>query len=316
MSHIFISYSHKDQEHLQIVLKLLQDARFTEHQIWYDSDIEAGSAWRNEITEALDSAFAVLVILTQNSVTRPFVIYEWAYAMGQGIPVIGLMFEDVLVDMLDPLQVTQIEKYHDTVPDKLPSHLWRKLRQLTSVAPEIGAINNKIYNYIYEFHRQFFVLKWIGKDINFMGEEDIRKIIGNFMEDASRILAQLEELILERRFALNGKQYRLCWELVEVLRQIKSIQIEYAEYLPEKFNDLFEDNWLPAFEYFESDNWWNRRIRKQFDYFLTSQSDELEHQMEIISEMTHCIPYFYARDAQIIIRHKLIDLRRSNTSSS
>ena len=54
-------------------------------------DLEAGDNYRNDIDEALRQARAIVVILSPDSVNSMYVTYEWAYAMGRGIPVIPIL---------------------------------------------------------------------------------------------------------------------------------------------------------------------------------------------------------------------------------
>ncbi|MEO1288703.1 MAG: toll/interleukin-1 receptor domain-containing protein [Chloroflexota bacterium] len=90
MSHIFISYAHADRHHLDQLLDWFKENDFAEHEIWYDA-IEGGDNWRDEISASLDEAYAVLIIITENSMESHYCTYEWSYALGQGIPLIPLL---------------------------------------------------------------------------------------------------------------------------------------------------------------------------------------------------------------------------------
>ncbi len=106
MSHIFISYCHDDVNYLEQLVLWLNSQGINSTEIWYDHDIEAGKEWRKEITVALEESYAVVVILSKNSANRPYVIFEWAYAMGNGVEVIPAKFDDVSDDVIpDPLVV-------------------------------------------------------------------------------------------------------------------------------------------------------------------------------------------------------------------
>lgn len=73
-SKVFISYSHKDEawlERLQIHLKPL--TRSHQIEIWDDSRIEAGSLWRQEIGQAVASAFVVVLLISADYLASDFI---------------------------------------------------------------------------------------------------------------------------------------------------------------------------------------------------------------------------------------------------
>ncbi len=73
-SHVFICYSHKDQEYLDrllIHLKPLQrDGRIA---LWVDSDLRAGDRWRAEITHALDRASVAILLVSADFLASDFI---------------------------------------------------------------------------------------------------------------------------------------------------------------------------------------------------------------------------------------------------
>src|SRR5690349_2110427 len=100
MSHLFISYSHDDNEYLTDFVEKLKQTGFKDEgddkDIWIDKrSIEGGEDWREEIDTALEESFAVVILLTKNSVTSSFVLYEWAWALGNNIKVIPILVEEI-----------------------------------------------------------------------------------------------------------------------------------------------------------------------------------------------------------------------------
>jgi hypothetical protein len=71
---IFLSYSHKDEEWLQMLKKFLT---VLEQQgiieLWDDSKIEAGVAWREAIEKSLDSCKAAILLVSQDFLTSDFI---------------------------------------------------------------------------------------------------------------------------------------------------------------------------------------------------------------------------------------------------
>ncbi|MBN1565343.1 MAG: HEAT repeat domain-containing protein [Anaerolineae bacterium] len=88
MAHVFICYKHDDSDFAFILRQHLENAGF---QVWMDEDLEAGADWRVEIDLAIETAFALIVIMTPESKQSEYVTYEWAHAIGAGKPVIPIM---------------------------------------------------------------------------------------------------------------------------------------------------------------------------------------------------------------------------------
>jgi hypothetical protein len=93
MGHVFISYK-RTTANRRLVGRMsgrLRDAGF---EVWVDTRrLRAGQDWREEIDQAIREALALIVILTLEAVASQYVTYEWAFAMGVGIPVIPILRE-------------------------------------------------------------------------------------------------------------------------------------------------------------------------------------------------------------------------------
>ena len=69
----------------------IRDAGFTS---WIDlAGIQAGQNWRAEIDQAIRESLALIAILTPAAHASNYVTYEWAFALGAGIPVIPLLLQ-------------------------------------------------------------------------------------------------------------------------------------------------------------------------------------------------------------------------------
>lgn len=73
MADIFISYSKKDADEARLIAALLEAQGYS---VWWDTSLETGDEFRQEITEQLDAAKAVIVLWTENSVKSVWVNAE------------------------------------------------------------------------------------------------------------------------------------------------------------------------------------------------------------------------------------------------
>ncbi len=90
MSHVFVSYSRKDVEFVEMLRQRLRDADL---DVWTDSGVRPGNDWRTEIDDAIRNAFVVLIVVTPAARVSEYVAYEWAFALGAGIKVIPMIVE-------------------------------------------------------------------------------------------------------------------------------------------------------------------------------------------------------------------------------
>ncbi|MBL9136916.1 MAG: HEAT repeat domain-containing protein [Verrucomicrobiales bacterium] len=91
MHDVFLSYSRVDGDFAEVVRARLGEGGC---HCWLDrSEIQAGEAWCEEIDEAIRGASAVVLILTPSARASEFVNYEWAFALGAGVPLIPLMLQ-------------------------------------------------------------------------------------------------------------------------------------------------------------------------------------------------------------------------------
>jgi len=285
MSHLFISYAHKDKQHLQGLLTWLKDNDFTDNQIWYDN-IEGGDNWREEISSALDEAFAVVVIVTVNSMQSYYCTYEWSYALGQGIPLIPLLFDDVPAkDFHAPLAAKQ---YIDCTQE-IPTTLKPTIRQHKSIPPQTKTINGMVYDAIELTHRRFFVLCWL-EFSGYFPDELYIDVMGYFSDEAGIALKKLNKIMLENMYAIRGRQYRYCWQIIEFLEVFSELDHIYRaipfyknDYFETKASTRFKKEWLPAYKYFDTYDWWEKSTNR---YFNSKQP----YRWEIFAEIVRVFP--------------------------
>ena len=88
MSHVFISYSHEDDDFAS-QLELELESR--EIDAWTDHDLEAGDEWKSSIDDAIKQCFALLAVMSPDAKNSEYVTYEWSYALGVGVKVIPII---------------------------------------------------------------------------------------------------------------------------------------------------------------------------------------------------------------------------------
>ena len=71
MSHIFISYSHKDKNYVEKLEQKLIEEGFN---VWIDHRIDCGSQWPKVIQNALDACDAFIVVVTENAFESEWVL--------------------------------------------------------------------------------------------------------------------------------------------------------------------------------------------------------------------------------------------------
>ncbi len=90
MSHVFISYSHKDSDYAKKLAKYLEEHYF---EVWIDERINYGSEWPRVLQEKIDSCSALVLIMTPRSFDSLWVQNELARAQAKKKPIFPLMLE-------------------------------------------------------------------------------------------------------------------------------------------------------------------------------------------------------------------------------
>ncbi len=128
MGHVFISYKRDDIDLAQNAKHTLERANI---EVWMDEYIHAGDEWRNQIDQAIKSAFAMVVIMTPEAKASEYVTYEWSCAVGIGIKIIPIKCRQV--QFHPRLEVFQFLDFTD---GKRP---WEKLTAAVNEAAKMAA---------------------------------------------------------------------------------------------------------------------------------------------------------------------------------
>lgn len=116
VSQIFISYKREDRSasFVKVLKQKLEDSGF---DVWVDTDLlRGGQYWQEEIDKAIRASIALLVVMTPKAHTSLYITYEWSFAIGRGMRVIPLMFEETteVHPRLDVLQFRDFTNHYDT----------------------------------------------------------------------------------------------------------------------------------------------------------------------------------------------------------
>lgn len=306
MSHIFVSYAHTDKTYLDQFVAWSRENGFAERELWYDQHIEGGNNWRDEIASALDEAFAVVVIVTTNSVKSLYCTFEWAYALGQGIPVLPLVFDNIsITDVPTPLTSKQFTNCKEGIADTLKE----QIHQLRTTPPHIEAINTMIYEAIYNTHQRFFILGWLGDELKSLDHESREYLIEYFVKEATEAHQKLKTLMLEKANIFSGRQYRFCWKIIDFLYQFSRLPYKIDTHLQGNLFPQFNTTWLPMFEYFEGEK---RRRRRVYDYFEWGLENE-DTRTQIFAEIIKVFPILDGYNVSMLLDNKRIDQQRKSS---
>lgn len=88
---VFVSYAHEDRDFAARVEDHLKAKGF--RVIRDQTHLHPGERFAMSLDEALSKSFAVVLVLTPRSEQSVNVTYEWAHALGRGLPVIPLLRE-------------------------------------------------------------------------------------------------------------------------------------------------------------------------------------------------------------------------------
>ena len=92
IGHIFISYHHEDGDFAYYLRMKLKENSF---EIWMsDAARTCGDDWRAEIDHAIDTASALVLLMTPDAKASDYVTYEWAFAIGKGVRVVPILLKE------------------------------------------------------------------------------------------------------------------------------------------------------------------------------------------------------------------------------
>jgi formylglycine-generating enzyme required for sulfatase activity len=113
MSHIFISYSHKDKTYVHKLQEALQKEGF---EVWIDDRIDYGEEWPAEIEWRLDNCEAFIVVVSSNAKKSKWVQNEVRRAERKELPMFPLLLEGEPWLYIETIQWFDVTK--GNIPDE------------------------------------------------------------------------------------------------------------------------------------------------------------------------------------------------------
>lgn len=126
---IFISYSRQDEFFVHYFIKNLKQRLDSTNTTWLDTEqIRKGQDWVFRVDNAIRNSYAVILILSPDSVKSPHVSYEWSSAMGAGKPLIPIVYRSY--DLQLPPKLHNVDRYDFSDFKKMEhSSDWQKLAE-------------------------------------------------------------------------------------------------------------------------------------------------------------------------------------------
>lgn len=90
LSHVFISYSRANIAYVEQLADHLQSQKIT---YWYDTSIETGQNWRDELATAIIRSSAVIVIMSKTASQSEWVSRELEIARDHKLPILPLLLD-------------------------------------------------------------------------------------------------------------------------------------------------------------------------------------------------------------------------------
>lgn len=105
MAHIFISYSHQDQDYAHRLAGALEWHGF---EVWIDSRINCGTAWPEEIKNRAEACAALVVIVSKDAMKSGWVEKEVEFAKNNEKPIFPLSIDGTVCSWIEEIQHEKI----------------------------------------------------------------------------------------------------------------------------------------------------------------------------------------------------------------
>ncbi len=123
--YLFVSYSHRDTAKVYPILDALYDKKY---RIWYDESCENGNDFRDELRRRIENCSAVVLFVSEASMTSPFCGMEIIVARENGKKLYPIFLEDATA-VPPAFEILLANTHHSTADnmDKLMKSMVRDL---------------------------------------------------------------------------------------------------------------------------------------------------------------------------------------------
>ena len=127
--YLFVSYSHRDTAKVYPILDALHDRKY---RIWYDESCENGNDFRDELRHRIEGCSAVVLFVSQASMTSPFCGMEIIVARENGKRLYPIYLEDAAV--VPPAFDILLSNTHHSTADNMEKLVKSMVRDLPAEA--------------------------------------------------------------------------------------------------------------------------------------------------------------------------------------
>jgi Tol biopolymer transport system component len=138
MSHVFISYSKKNQSYARQLAEKLKEEGF---DVWIDDRIDYGDTWERVIFKAIDDCSAFLVIMTPESYESRWVLRECQHAENRNKPAFPVLRDGQVFPRYNSTQYVDVRSGQLPPPnfyDKLEKHVLRDVVPGSDVTEQLS----------------------------------------------------------------------------------------------------------------------------------------------------------------------------------
>lgn len=126
--YIFVSYSHRDVEKVYPILDALYDRKY---RLWYDESCETGNDFRNELRQRIEGSEAVLLFVSESSMSSPFCGMEIIVARENDKRLYPIYLDNTTIP--PAFQILLANTHHST-SDNMDKLIKSMIRDLPAVA--------------------------------------------------------------------------------------------------------------------------------------------------------------------------------------
>jgi hypothetical protein len=280
--HVFISYSRKNPNLRDKLINVLNNEGFA---CWCDmNDISGGEEWRMALDQAIDEASVMVVIVTKQSMKSHYVTYEWARAIGNGIEVVPLLFEDLPNNVNSKNPLPDRKQWIDCRTQIVANQIAKALNQAQNIPSRIMHLKSLISKTILRLRILTRTALWLypyTKPNNIpIHEELFRPLIERASSEAREVCyPQLLDLVTSKSHAFTRKLYKECDDLVDQSK----ILVDKLGHLAVVSQLFHEDHssLVREVEQFRLEEW-ERAIQRTILPIHDSRFEEVEEYIEVL----------------------------------